>query len=317
MNRSTDGIEARQVIAQWLYSFFFEDWTLKLMALVITLGLWYAVTGQRTPATVRLRSVPLEFVRPPNVEISNEPVDEVDVTLEGSQGKLAELNARNLVARADITDLKPGDRVVLLGGQNVNMDLPDGVRIVNIEPRNVGLRLEPVVEREVDVEARFEGNLPEGFVRTDVQISQPRIRVRGPESHVEAIEKAYTETISLEGQTESLVLPQIAVDIPDRKVVPLDPVISMRVVIEEMRADRRFTDVTVLSPSGGEPQPASATVTVRGPRSWVAKLQPGEVRILLEQQPDGSVLPRLSLPPQFAARIELVSVAPSSFSIRR
>src|SRR4051812_37490786 len=119
------GGEERSAARRWLRALLFEDWTLKLLALVITLGLWYAVTTQRAPAQMRLRAVQLDFILPEGVEIGNDPVDEVDVTLEGSQGKLAELNARNLVARADLTDLRAGDRVLRLTDKNVTMDLPE------------------------------------------------------------------------------------------------------------------------------------------------------------------------------------------------
>ena len=90
---------------RWVREFFLEDWTLKLMAFVITLGLWYAVTTQRAPASMRLRAVQLDFILPENVQIGNEPVEEVDVTLEGSQSKLADLSARSLVARANEQDV--------------------------------------------------------------------------------------------------------------------------------------------------------------------------------------------------------------------
>src|SRR5919206_2730472 len=131
--------DGRSAARRWLRALLFEDWTLKVMALAITLGLWYAVTTQRAPATMRLRAVQLEFILPDGVDIGNEPVDEVDVTLEGSQGKLAELNARNLVARADLTELRAGDRVLRLTDRNVSMDLPEGVRIVSINPRSLTL----------------------------------------------------------------------------------------------------------------------------------------------------------------------------------
>src|ERR1043165_9363527 len=187
---------ARGVAWQWLRAFFLEDWTLKILALLITLGLWYAVTTQRAPATMRLRAVQLEFILPDGVDIGNDPVEEVDVTLEGSQGKLAELSARNLVARADVTSLKPGDRVARLS-DNIKMDLPEGVRVIEVSPRSVTLHLEPVVVRAVPVEARFEGEPPEGFQQFGVEVTPPQ-----------AIEKASTETISLAGQRETFTVAQ-------------------------------------------------------------------------------------------------------------
>jgi YbbR domain-containing protein len=321
--RETDGRGgdgARGVAARWFHALLFEDWSLKLLALLITLGLWYAVTGQRTPATLRLRGVQLEFVRPQEMEISNEPLDEVEVTLQGSRGKLDELNARNLVVRADVSQLKPGDRVVrLLPRQNVSMDLPDGIEIVRIEPGSVAIRLERSIEREVEVEARFEGSPPEGYVRGAVQITPPTVRVRGPESHVNALEKAHTESISLDGQRESLTLPQTAIDITDQKVVPLEPVVTVRVEISEEIIQKRFAGIVVRSANGEGAQvsPATAAVEIRGERSVVERLRPEELEIVVEQAADGSTLPRLSMPPGLGGRIELVTTSPTRFSIEK
>jgi YbbR domain-containing protein len=323
--RETDGRDAkattgRGAAARWLHALLFEDWSLKLLALAITLGLWYAVTGQRTPATLRLRGVHLEFIRPTDMEISNEPPDEVEVTLQGSRGKLDEINARNLVLRADISQLKPGDRVARLSPrQNVSMELPDGVEIVRVEPGSVAVRLERRVERELEVEARFEGNLPEGFVRGEVIINPARVRVRGPESHVDALDKAHTESISLEGQRESLTLPQTAIDIHDQKVAALDAVVSVRVEIREEVLTRRFTNVRVRAAVGAgvQVQPSNAVIEVRGARSAVERLRAEELEIVVEETADGTTVPRLSLPPALNGRVELVSTSPPRFSIVR
>lgn len=307
---------ARRVASDWLREIFLEDLGLKLLALAVAVGLWFLVTGLRTPATVRLRGVPLEFIRPEQIEISNEPTEEVDVTLEGSQGRLAEVNARNLAARADITQLRPGERVARLTAQNVTMDLPVGVRIVGIEPRSVVVRLEPLIEREVEIEARFEGNVPAGYERGETQITPARVRVRGPESRVRAVSKAHTETILLDDQRETFVT-QTAIDISDRKVAPLEAVVTVRVEIVEERSERRFGEVPVISATGGQPQPAGASVTVRGPRSVVETLRPQDFTIILEQAADGSLRPRLSPPPSLEGRLELVSTSPAEFTINR
>jgi YbbR domain-containing protein len=294
-----------------------DDWKIILLSLVITLGLWYAVTTQRAPATMRLRAVQLDFILPQNVQIGNDPVDEVDVTLEGSQGKLADLNARNLIARANVSDLQPGDRVARLSDKNVEMDLPEGVRIAEITPRSVTLHLEPVVERRIPVELRFEGEPPEGFRQLGVTVTPEEVRVSGPESHVQAIERAYTETISLAGQRESITRPQVAVDVPDHKVTPLDPTVSVHVEIAEEETTRRIPNVQARTPSGGAVTPSSVTVTLRGPRSVVEALRPEDVRVVVESGPDGAPAPRLSLPPTAAGRVELVSTSPSDFTINK
>ena len=101
-------LNAWRAARRWTYDFLTTDWTLKLLALAITLGLWFAVTGQRAPVTVRLRGVQLAFLRPADMEISNDPRDEVEVTVSGSRRALNELNAPNLILNVDITGERAG-----------------------------------------------------------------------------------------------------------------------------------------------------------------------------------------------------------------
>lgn len=315
--QTTKGVESGVATRRWLRALFLEDWTLKALALLVTLGLWYAVTTQRAPATKRLHDVPLEFLLPEGVDIGNDPVDKVDVMLEGSQDKLAVLTARDLVAQVDVTSLLPGDRNPRLTDKNVSMELPDGVRILEITPRSLTLHLEPVVEREVPVEARFEGAPPAGFERGTVGVTPERIHVRGPESHINAVERAFTETISLAGRREPLTLPQVSVDIPDHKVVPLDAFVSVRVEIAEELSERRFTNVPVRGDDGVTVSPETAVVNVRGPRSVVEALRPEDVRLVVTLAGDGKPATRLALPPSAQGRVEVVGTNPSEFTLGR
>ena len=309
--------ETRGAVARWLRALLLEDWTLKALALLITLGLWFAVTTQRAPATLRLHNVPLEFILPENVEIGNDPTKVVEVTLQGSRGKLDEMNVANLVARADVTGLRPGDRVARLS-DSIRMDLPEDVHIIEVSPRSVTLHLETVIEHDVPVEARFEGELPAGFQRTGVTVTPERVHVRGPESHVNSVERAFTETISLSDLRESRTFQQVAVDIPDHKVTPLDAVVSVRVEVSEEQSERRFMNVPVRSPSGAAIAPQTATVvTLRGPRTIVEALRPEDVRLIVEPSENGPAEPRLLLPPAAQGRVELVSTTPTHFSFDR
>jgi hypothetical protein len=197
------------------------------------------------------------------------------------------------------------------------MELPEGVSILEITPRSLTLHLEPVGVREVSVEARFEGEPPPGFVRGAVGVTPDRIRVRGPESHINAVERAFTETISLAGRRETLVLPQVSVDIPDHKVVPLEATVSVRVEIAEEQEELRLMNVAVRSESGGAVSPATASVTLRGPRSVVETLRPEDLRLVVALDEDGKATPRLTLPPGAQGRVELVNTTPSEFTVNR
>lgn len=303
------GDAAPSIAQRWLRALFFEDWGLKLVALVITLGLWYGVTSQRVPASRRLSGVQLSFLRPDDMEISNDPIKSVEVTLQGRKKDIDDLIVNNLVATVDVSGYRLGDRVVRLTRESVSINLPEGVRVEQIEPGSVALKLERRIERELEVDARLDGQVPTGFELRGVQVTPGRVRVRGPESLVRVLEKAPTETIPLDGQKESFVWPQTAIDIHGAKIVTLDPVVAVRVEIGEERIEKTFMRVNVrdASADGDQPaRPATANVVLRGERSVVENLRPENLEIVLERTPGGTLQPRLSTNMQ--GRLELVSV---------
>jgi hypothetical protein len=145
------------------------------------------------------------------------------------------------------------------------------------------------------------------------------VRVRGPESHLGDLQRAPTESLLLDGKTESFVASQTAIDLPDRKLVPLDAVVDVLVKIGETRATRRFEGVTVqLAPGAqGTPQPARVTVELRGARSVVEKLRAADLVIVLDATQDGTPRPRLALASGDGANLELLSTQPANFSIKK
>ncbi|MDT5124222.1 MAG: hypothetical protein QOC96_3704 [Acidobacteriota bacterium] len=294
---------------RWLREIFVEDLGLKLLALVISLALWYGVTGQRTPTTIRVPHVPLNFRLPNNTEISNDPHSEVEVALTGNKSALDAINVRDLIVNVDVSDLKPGSDPynVQLTPERVTMGLPDGVRFSDIQPNNVLLRLEPRTERELEIDVRHSGNIPAGYEVRSIVATPEKVKVRGPASHINLLQKAPTEMISLEGRNESFTLPQVTVEIGDKKVDLIDTFVSVRVEIEEQPIVKTFTNVSVQASPGTQASQRTATITLSGPPSLLNKLSATDIQIALEANADGSIKPRLIVPANMEGRIELRS----------
>jgi hypothetical protein len=215
----------------WLRKIFVDDWKLKLLALGLTLGLWFVVAEQQTPVTRRFRGVPLNFQTPDGLQISNDPPQEIELTLSGPKRELERLSMRDLAAAVEIADRTPGEHAVSVTKDRVRVDLPEGVQVISTEPKTIVVTLEPLVERELDVEPRFEGRLPEGCALENVTVSPKKVTVRGPASRVNELQKAPTDTISLEGRCESFSAPQTGIDIPDRTVEPVETLVDVHVDI--------------------------------------------------------------------------------------
>lgn len=309
----------RGLVQRWLREIFVEDLGLKLLALAITLVLWYAVTGQRTPTTRHLLGVHLNFDLPQDMEISNDPRMEVEITLAGNKYDLERIDATRLVASVDVRDFKPGERTVQLTPERVTLGLPEGIRVESIEPNTMPLRLEQRIEREVEVEVRREGNVPEGYELREIKIVPAKVRVRGPASRVNALQKLPTETITLADRRESFTIQQAAIDTNalDKKINPIDTVVNVTFEIGERRIEKSFAGVVVRESTGAQARPEIASVTLYGARSALEQLRANDIQIALEVGQDGAITPRLVLPPGLENRVELRSITPSGFTIIR
>lgn len=292
---------------------FVEDWTLKLMALAITLILWFAVTGQNQPLTIRI-SVQLNLIKPSNLDISNDPPKTVEVVLRGSRPNLHRLSPLDLVATVDVSDHPAGERVIRLTLDRVTMQLPDGVKIESFQPSTIPVRLEPRLERQIPVEVRTEGKPAEGYEVYGINPALPNVRIRGPASKMEALQKAPTETISLSGRSESFAVTRVAIDISDQKLEVLDPLVDLSIEIGERRIEKIFSGVSARSISGEEVRPATAEVTLAGPASLLSALSPEEVKVIVAISATGGTVAGLELPPAVENRVKLLSVKPSQFT---
>ena len=293
---------------------FVEDWSLKLLALAITLILWFAVTGQNQPLTIRT-GVQLNLIRPSNLDISNDPPKTVEVVLTGSRPNLQSLSPLDLVATVDVSDHPAGERVIRLTLDRVTMQLPDGVKIESFQPSTIPIRLEPRVERQILVEVKTEGKPEDGYEVYGINPAPTTVRVRGPASRVEALQKAPTETISLSGRKESFTASRVAIDIPDQKIEVLDPLVDLAVEVGEKRTEKSFSGVRTRSISGVEVRPATAEVTLSGPASVLAELRPEDVKVVVNLSTTGGSVAGLELPPAVKDRVKLLSVRPSQFSM--
>ena len=305
------------VVERWLRRIFVEDLNLKLLALAITFALWFAVSGQKKPMTKRLAGIQLSFVHAEDMEISNDPPTKIDVTLTGSSDKLAQINPMDLVAAVLVGDHTPGDHVVRLAPDRVKMDLPKGVRIEGFQPSAVSVRLEPMVKRLVAVDIKFEGRVPDGYEVSSVSSNPAKVMLAGPASRVNGVDKAPTESISVDGKLSSFDLADVAINIADQKVEVINSVVKVHVDIVERAVEKTFSDVPVRSASGADVRPRLANVILSGPPSVLAQLRSEDIKVFSDTSPGKNNELRLELPPGIQDKIKLRSVRPSSFSAVR
>lgn len=266
---------------------FFQDWLLKIIALVITLALWLSVGGLRQPVSKRLSNVQLSFSYPSDMELINSSVKEVDLILTGDKSKIEKLRREDLVIVVDLSGLKSGDKTVRLSPENIDVELPSGVKIEEIQPSKISVRLERLEEKEVSVKPEFEGNPAKGFEIYDFRVFPSKVVIRGPESYVRAVESVSTEKISVENREESFTAQNVSLNVINPKIRTLETEVNVNVIIGEKRIEKVFR---VPYEEKGIKQIAS--VTLFAPQSMLEDLQVADLKIKKEAGQAVVILPQ-------------------------
>lgn len=271
---------------------------MKLVALVITFGLWFGVTvvskGKQTSDRF---TVPLTFRLLDNAEVTNAPVQEVEIRVRGLDEKIEQIRRNDLVAYVDLTELAPGESVLTLTPESVSVPLPEGVKVFDLQPSRIAVTIETIEEKEIAVKAVVEGSPENGFeLYGDPTALPQKVRVRGPASLVNAIDQLLTEKIPLNGRREDFTVRQIPVTVANNKVTIFNTVVDVFVRIGEKRVEK-----PVSVPVPGQPG-KSATAILFGPKTALAKIKPAEIKIEITKDENGSDVLKFDLPPEIEVR---------------
>lgn len=282
-----------------LQRIFLRDWGTKLIALAITIGIWFGVTGQTT--TRRIQTIHLNFIPPNTMQISNEPIHEIEITVSGDKNKIDRLKAEDLVATVDLSSVNSGEKVVELQPENVSLDLPSGIKLTELQPNKILVKLEKTVEREIEVSAETEGNLANGFEIYGKFFSPAKVRVRGPESIVKSLENLLTEKIDIDGKNDSFTQRQLVVNSPNPKVTVIDTFVDATFKIGEKRIEKIYYVA-----QKSENSTKHFNVTILAPNNVLEKIKAEDIQI----ETDSSGEFQAILPDEFKEKAEIKTIKP-------
>lgn len=268
---------------------FLEDWGVKLVALAITLALWLGVTGLSTPTKTRI-NVPLNLNVASDAQITNVPQQQVEIEISGDKRKVDQIARGELTAFLDLTEMKTGNWVVSLSPETVFVPLPQGVKLVDVVPGRIGINLEAVEEKEIEVQPETLGEVAAGFEVYSSLPIPPRIRVRGPASVVRVLEYVQTDRIDISDKKADFTARQVAVSSPNAQAAILNTVVDVMFRIGERRIERTFT-----VPVSGEPG-KTASFVVFGPKTLLQKAKTDEFKVEMYLDGNGDLKPQVILP---------------------
>ena len=270
-----------------LWKVFLEDWMIKVLALAITLGLWFGVTGLSTPTTRRLSGIPLTLLISNDSEITNSPLREVDLVVSGDKRKVDQINAGDLAVSVDLSDTIPGDRVVQLTPQGVSVSLPTGVKLDELQPSRIAVKLEAVEEKEIPVQVVTEGAAAPGSAVYSQNAVPATVKVRGPASFIRSLKFVPTDKIDISHRNSDFTVKQIPVNVSNPKATVLETVVDVTFSIRE-GVVRSFR---VSAKNGGTSRIVSFDVV--GPRALLIKARPDDFHVEIVKDDDGNDVPNI------------------------
>jgi YbbR domain-containing protein len=195
--------------------------------------------------------------------------------------------------------------------------VPRGVRILDIEPSRIPIRLEEIHRATVPVRLTRTGEPPDGYKVNTVKLTPSSVVVTGPASTVDALQVVETEPIDLNGVTAPLQRPVALVRGEHLLSVTPERVMA-QINVDVVRATRDLKRVNVDVRNTDRPfqlRPSHVNLTIRGPERAVQSLEldAGSVYVDATQLGVGehAVEPAVVLPPG----IELVKRDPASLTL--
>jgi len=314
-----------EAIKEYTRDYVLENTSLKVLALLITAVIWLSVAS-RPVSRMTLPDVPIEFNLP---ESSNLIVSKADtltarVFVEGPRDAIDALRSSKVAVIADMSGVaEPGVRVIRL--QLDASHLPTNLKATGFEPRTIGVTVERVIEKEVPVNPRFDGQPPPGFELIRWQITPTQVRVSGAESQMRDVTELSTETVSLYGKTKSFSEPvAIYKGAPNLTISDEGGTeVTLSVTIGEVRKERVLDRVPVAvfgAPARHGPVPRFVKVTLFGAASAVDAMTAADVNVAIgyDQQSakSGQFIPKVTVAPSYSEMVTVRSVTPAWVRIK-
>jgi YbbR domain-containing protein len=315
---------SQQLERSLLARLMFDNYPLKLVAILLSVALFSLVHSDQDAQ----RSIYLDVVAllpPPTAEkmlVSDLP-SQVRVTLRGSRSRIAALQRDDFAPiQMDLRD--PGKRHFYFDQSAIDISGP--VHVIGIEPPSLDLVWATRVQRRVPVRARIRGTPENGtMIKQPVELTPAHVTIQGPKGEVDVVVEVFADEISVEGLGKGVHERRVQLQPLTSGHVKYkdDPNVDVKIEIVAEHGERvmRHLELAVLGAAQATLRPNVVNVTLNGPVSDLADIEPDQIvpyvdlttlvpnapfsalEVKLRGVPDGSDVARVSPASVLAKRV--------------
>jgi YbbR domain-containing protein len=192
---------------------------LRVISFLVAIALWFYVGMEQNPnISVNIPNIPLNVQNMGStLTMTSLSTETVSIRVKGRSGILSGISAKSAQAYIDLEGVKAGTQVL-----PVQVVVPPNVELVGVVPAEVQVTLEPIVRKQLRVQADLKGELPTGNGALPAQLEPNTVFVEGAQSLVNRADSALV-TVDITGfrQATSEVAKVKVIDISGREVPDL------------------------------------------------------------------------------------------------
>lgn len=172
------------------------NYGLAVLALLLSTTLWMLVVNDQNPERVDTPdiAIPVEIGKVPPGLVVMSSIDPVRFKIRAPKDRWISIRTSSFRASIDLSRLGPGIHAVPVVPEVSDPQM----RVLEVIPSSVSVRLEEVQERTVPVKVNLIGNVPFGYVYGVPKVEPEVVVVSGPASLVQTVETASVD-VRLEG----------------------------------------------------------------------------------------------------------------------
>ena len=244
----------------------------KVLAVVLAVFVWFLARKSGEPIQMSFYA-PVVFKNvSPSFQVTSDPPQVNIVVLTNSRDSF---NPQEIQAVLDLDKAQEGTLSYVLTENHILS--PVKVEITRINPSQITVRLEELIEKSFSIKPRYQGTPKKGYLMRDIRIIPDTLTMRGPRSVLENLEHVSAHEIELEGLNESVTM-RVDLDLPTGNVQIIDQDVdfySAEITIDSLPIKKRFSEVPVFLRNMDYVSvinPGTFNVFVEGPEDLIQEL---------------------------------------------
>ena len=255
---------------------------------------------------------------PPGKMVTGPPFQGIEISMRGPATLLSSLPDLKLQYVLDLSTMETGIHSVPVRVEQLN--LPQGLSVVSLQPPSIQVRLETEARKEVAVTVFFKGTPAPGYFVAQTATTPGKVLLRGPKRVLDTVENVSTIPIDVSNVSESFKK-EITLDLSADLEMPTPKIpILAEITLSEIIQTKSFSNIKVQgnnSQHAFEITPPVITIDVKGPATLLETLTSSpdfKVYLDIRGLVPGVYVRRASL--ELPVGMTLISAAPEIFTIR-